>query len=96
MIEVPAVSRIVDLPVSVVRNTTIAVSPEDKDSINGGQKQWNNVKLAMIPYCMQCAVPVNIVLEDPEALLRCPGCGTVWIRDEDKRWNNIPPLKEEN
>lgn len=46
-------------------------------------KQWNELFIAIIPYCFKCKVPLVWWMPHGESgeVFTCPSCGRVWVGD---------------
>ena len=47
-------------------------------------KEWNNLYIAIIPYCFKCKVPLvwHIPHTKDNEVFVCPSCGRVWVVKE--------------
>lgn len=47
---------------------------------------WVPFGVGVIPYCLKCVNPVDIVTGEDPIIFRCPSCKRTWSKDED--WRN--------
>lgn len=80
--EVPGLETIVGLAGNPPMRIEIPYKLEKKQ--HAMVSEWNDVSLAMIPYCYKCREPlVWHIYPQGKVLFHCPNCGRQWVKGED-------------